>query len=81
MMFFSGCTKSFDEINVDPDALPNVPPGNMLTNVLRNTAESFGGDVDGYGTFAGYIVKIQYMDYMSGLIPTNNTYGNRWYNC
>ncbi|WP_286844352.1 MULTISPECIES: SusD/RagB family nutrient-binding outer membrane lipoprotein [Sphingobacterium] len=81
MMFFSGCTKSFDEINVDPDALPNVPPGNMLTNVLRNTAESFGGDVDGYGTFAGYIVKIQYMDYMSGLIPTNNTYGNRWYSC
>lgn len=81
MMIFSGCTKKFDEINVDPDALPDVPPVNMLTNILRNTAESFGGDVDGYGTFAGYIVKIQYMDYMGGLIPTNNTYGNRWYNC
>lgn len=75
------CTKSFDRINTDPDAFEEVPPTNMLANVLRNTGESFGGDIDGYGTFAGYIVKIQYMDYMSGLIPTNNTYGNRWYNC
>lgn len=81
MALVSGCTKKFAEINTDPDALSDVPPANMLTNVLRNTAESFGGDVDGYGTFAGYIVKIQYMDYMDGLNPTNNTYGNRWYNC
>jgi len=80
-IIFSGCTKKFAEINTDPDALPDVPPVNMLTNILRNTAESFGGDVDGYGTFAGYIVKIQYMDFLSGLTPTNNTYGNRWYNC
>jgi hypothetical protein len=81
MILFSGCTKNFEEINTDPDALASVPPNNMLINVLRNTAESYGGDVDGYGTFAGYIVKIQYMDFMAGLIPTNNTYGNRWYNC
>ncbi|GAA4777744.1 SusD/RagB family nutrient-binding outer membrane lipoprotein [Olivibacter ginsenosidimutans] len=77
----SGCTKSFDEVNTDPDALPDVPPTNMLANVIRNTGEQFGGDVDGYGTFAGYIVKIQYLDYMAGLVPTNNTYGNRWYAC
>lgn len=81
MMFMSGCTKDFAEINTNPDALVSVPPNNMLVNILRNTAESYGGDVDGYGTFAGYIVKIQYMDFMAGLIPTNNTYGNRWYNC
>jgi len=80
-LVLSGCTKSFERINTDPDALPDVPVTNMLANVLRNTASSFGGDVDGYGTFAGYIVKIQYLDYMSGLIPTNNTYGNRWYAC
>jgi hypothetical protein len=84
MMFLlaiTSCTKSFEDINTDPDALAEVPPANMLANVLRNTGESFGGDVDGYGTFAGYIVKIQYLDYMSGLVPTNNTYGNRWYAC
>src|SRR5690606_11750077 len=80
-LVLSGCTKSFERINTDPDALPDVPVTNMLANVLRNTASSFGGDVDGYGTFAGYIVTIQYLDYMSGLIPTNNTYGNRWYAC
>ena len=80
-LVLSGCTKSFERINTDPDAYPEVPVTNMLGNVLRNSAESFGGDVDGYGTFAGYIVKIQYLDYMSGLIPSNNTYGNRWYAC
>ena len=80
-LILAGCTKSFERINTDPDALPDVPVTNMLANVLRNSAASFGGDIDGYGTFAGYIVKIQYLDYMSGLIPTNNTYGNRWYAC
>lgn len=74
----ASCTKDFEKINTDPDALPDVPPQNMLTNVLRNAGEQFGGDVDGYGTFAGYIVKIQYMDNLSGLIPSNNSYGNRW---
>lgn len=77
----TSCTKSFEEVNTDPDALTKVPPTNILANVIRNTGEQFGGDVDGYGTFAGYIVKIQYMDYMAGLIPTNNTYGNRWAAC
>jgi hypothetical protein len=77
----TGCTGSFEEINTDPDALSSVPATNMLGNIIRRTAEQIGGDMDGYGTFAGYIVKIQYMDYLSGLIPTNNTFGNRWYNC
>lgn len=77
----ASCTKDFEKINTDPDALPNVPPQNMLVNVLRYSGEQFGGDVDGYGTFAGYIVKIQYPDYLSSLIPENNTYGNRWLSC
>lgn len=80
-VILSGCTKSFEEINTDPDGLLKVPFTNQLANVIRNTGEQFGGDVDGYGTFAGYIVKIQYLDYMGGLIPTNNTYGNRWAAC
>lgn len=77
----TSCTDSFEDINTDPDALATVPATNILGDVLRKTADSHGGDMDGYGTFAGYIVKIQYLDYMSGLIPSNNTYGNRWYNC
>jgi len=81
LMLLSGCTKNFEEINTNPDALNYSPPANTIVEVLRNTAVQFGGDVDGYGTFAGYIVKIQYPDFMSGLIPTNNTYGNRWYAC
>lgn len=80
-LLFANCTKSFEEVNTDPDALTEVPVANLLANVLRNTGESFGGDIDGYGTFSGYIVKIQYLDYMSGLIPTNNTFGNRWAAC
>ncbi|WP_400261202.1 SusD/RagB family nutrient-binding outer membrane lipoprotein [Sphingobacterium sp. SG20118] len=80
-LIISGCTKDFEKINTNPDALDHGPPLNILANVFRNTGQSFGGDVDGYGTFAGYIVKIQYMDYMSGLVPTNNTFGNRWYAC
>ncbi|MGV8091339.1 MAG: SusD/RagB family nutrient-binding outer membrane lipoprotein [Mangrovibacterium sp.] len=77
----TACTDSFEEINTDPDALSSVPATNLLADALRSTATQHGGDMDGYGTFAGYIVKIQYMDYLSGLIPSNNTYGNRWYNC
>lgn len=81
LALLSSCTKSFEDVNTDPDALTEPPPTNILANVIRNTGEEFGGDVSGYGTFAGYIVKIQYMDYMDGLVPTNNTYGNRWYAC
>lgn len=77
----TGCTSLFEEINTDPDALTKVPYTNMLGNVLRYSTEQFGGDIEGTGTFAGYIVKIQYLNYMGDLIPTNNTYGNRWYVC
>ncbi len=77
----TACTGPFEEINTDPDALALVPATNILADVLRTTATQHGGDMDGYGTFAGYIVKIQYMDYLNGLIPSNNTYGNRWHNC
>lgn len=81
ILLFFACTGSFDDINTDPDAYPSVPYTNMLAYVFRNTGERMGNDLDGYGTFAGYIVKIQYLDYMNGLTPDNNTYGNRWAAC
>jgi hypothetical protein len=77
----TGCISSFEDINTDPDALSAVLPTNLLANVLRRSAEQIGSDLDGYGTYAGYIVKIQYMDYLNGVVPNNNTFGNRWYNC
>ncbi len=80
-ILLTGCTGSFDEVNTDPDAFEEVPPTNILAYVLQRSAQTFGGDMDGYGTFSGYIVKIQYLDYMGGLIPSNNTYGNRWALC
>ncbi len=76
-----GCTGSFDEVNTDPDRFTQVPYTNQLADVLRSTGSTMGNEIEGYGTWAGYIVKIQYMDYMSGYIPTNNTYGNRWRLC
>lgn len=77
-LLFAGCTGDFDEINTDPDAYIRVPHTNVLARVLVNTGTNMGGDMDGFGTWAGYITKIQYLDYMSSFIPSNNTYGNRW---
>ncbi|MDD2436869.1 MAG: SusD/RagB family nutrient-binding outer membrane lipoprotein [Massilibacteroides sp.] len=73
-----GCTSSFDEINTDPDAYTSVPYTNVLANVLRRTADQFGGDLD-IGQWAGYVSAIQYLNDYNNYIPTNNTYGNRWY--
>lgn len=75
-----GCTSSFDEINTDPDAYSTVPYTNMLAYVLRITADQFGDDL-GVGQWAGYVSAIQYLNDYSGYIPTNNTYGNKWYYC
>lgn len=78
MFMITSCTGDFDEINTDPDAYPSVPHTNVLAYVLRRAAVEMGSDIGGYGTWAGYITKIQYLDYMSDFIPSNNTYGNRW---
>jgi len=80
-LLITGCTSDFDDINTDPDAFIQVPTTNNLGYVLAYTSMTMGNDLDGYGTWAGYITKIQYLDYMSGIIPTNNTFGNRWTVC
>lgn len=80
-ILFGGCTGLFEEINTNPLALNEVPPTNILASVLRSTADEFGNEKDVFGTFAGYLVKIQYPDNMSGFTPSNNSYGNKWYQC
>lgn len=79
-MLAVGCTGSFEEINTDPDAYNKVPYTNMLADVIRKTASEFGGDLD-IAQWAGYVSEIQYLNDYSGYIPSNNTYGNRWYQC
>ncbi|MBC5631233.1 SusD/RagB family nutrient-binding outer membrane lipoprotein [Parabacteroides hominis] len=77
-MFATGCTGSFEEINTDPDAYSKVPYTNMLADVLRRTADQYGGDLD-IAQWAGYVSEVQYLNNYGGYIPSNNTYGNRWY--
>jgi len=75
------CTGKFEEINTNPDALDDVPNTNVLGDIIERTADQVGNDIDGFGTYAGYIVKIQYMDNLGGVTPDNNGFGNRWANC
>lgn len=78
-LMLGGCTSNFDEINSDPDALETGAPTNMLGYALRETMTKQAG-FDATEAWAGYIVKIQYMDNYNYL-PTNNTYGNKFSNC
>ena len=77
----AGCTGDFDDINTDPDAYTTVPTTNMLGEVLARTARQFGDDLPGLSLWSGYISNRMYIDDYSGYLPTNNTYGNKWYQC
>ncbi len=80
MLTAVSCTSSFEEINTDPDAYDKVPYTNMLAYVLTQGGKQFGGDMD-LGEWCGYFSAIQYLNDYNGYIPSNNTYGNRWYHC
>ena len=80
LMLGGSCTSNFDEINTDPDALPTGSPTNMLGRVLQESISQLGPIGDATNTWAGYVVKIQYMDNFNYL-PTNNTYGNKFLCC
>lgn len=67
-MVATGCTGSFEEINTDPDAYSKVPYTNMLANVLRRTADQYGGDLD-IAQWAGYVSEVQYLNNYGGYIP------------
>lgn len=77
-LLVTGCTDLFEEINTDPDAYSSVPYTNILADVIRRTASEYGGVLD-IAQWAGYVSEIQYLNDYSGYIPSNNTYGNRWY--
>ena len=77
----SACTGKFEEINTNPNALTYSPHTNVLGNSIRSIASEVGGDMDGFGQWAGYIAKLQYPDDLGGVDPTNNSFGNRWAAC
>jgi len=77
----SSCTKNFDDINTDPDAYTGVPTTNQLGEVLTRSARQFGDNFEGVSIWAGYIVCQEYIDTYGDLLPSNNTYGNKWYQC
>ena len=78
MLAAVSCTNKFEEINTDPDAYDRVPYTNVLAYVLTQGASQFGSDMD-LGQWAGYFSAVQYLNDYNGYIPSNNTYGKRWY--
>ena len=78
LVLAAACTKDFEKINTDPDAYTTVPMTNMLAYVHSRTAVQVG-DITGPTIWAGYMCKLSYIDQYNDYIPTNNTYGNKWY--
>ncbi|MFA7116744.1 MAG: SusD/RagB family nutrient-binding outer membrane lipoprotein [Bacteroidales bacterium] len=79
----AGCTKDFDEINIDPDRADNVPPTNILSYSIRySTQELFDAwnDLNEPSTFGGQITKIQYID-ESRYKYRNSVVDNKWFYC
>ncbi len=74
-----GCTDDFEKINTDPDAFESVPYQNQLGDAIVQSMNQWGTSLD-VCQWAGYISAIQYLNNYGGYTPTNNTYGNRWYN-
>lgn len=78
-LFMTGCTSDFEEINTDPDAFASAPYTNMLGYVITQGMNQWGTSLD-VCQWAGYVSAVQYLNNYGGYTPTNNTYGNRWYN-
>ena len=78
-LFMANCTSDFEEINTDPDAFTSVPYTNQLAYVISQGMNQWGTSLD-VCQWAGYVSEVQYLNNYGGYTPTNNTYGNRWYN-
>lgn len=66
LMLVSGCTKEFEEMNVNPNAATVVPATNVFGQAMINTASIlFGERLDVYyaGTWAGHTAAIGAGDY------------------
>lgn len=74
----SACTEKFDEINTDPDAYSSAPVTNMLGYCLVNMATNWGDELSHLSDWMGY-TALAYDAPTYNILPTNNEFGNRWF--
>ena len=64
LLIFTGCTKDFDEINLNPNAPETVNPDLLLPTIMRNPIYTAVGMSWGEGNVVGqYTAKIQFTTY------------------
>lgn len=64
MLIFAGCTKDFDEINLNPNAPETVNPDLLLPTIMRGPIYTAAGMSWGEGNVVGqYTAKIQFTTY------------------
>lgn len=81
ILFASGCTDRFAEINTDPDRAKDAPATNVLAFVIRyysTTMFDAWNDLNEPSTYAGYLAKIQYIDEARYTYRTT-VVENKWY--
>ena len=65
LLIIAGCTKGWEEMNIDPNNPTDVPAENILINVQRGMSNTLG-DVwwtgNNTSSYANHISKIQYID-------------------
>lgn len=74
----TGCTGSFEEINTDPDAYSTAPITNMLAYDIEQMSVNWGDELSRLTDWAGYMVS-SYANETFNYLPTNNEFGNKWY--
>lgn len=74
----TGCTGSFEEINTDPDAYSTAPITNMLANCIQQMSNQWGDELSRLTDWSGYMVA-SYDNEKFQYYPTNNEFGNKWY--
>ncbi|HEY0177359.1 MAG TPA: SusD/RagB family nutrient-binding outer membrane lipoprotein [Pedobacter sp.] len=76
----TSCTKSFEDINTNPNSPVKAPLTNVLAYAIRDHAYQIydvWGDMNEPSTYAGHLAKIQYMDEARYNYRTN-TVENLW---
>ncbi len=65
LLILGGCTKGWEEMNIDPNGASDVPAENILINLERAMSDRLGDmwwTGNNTSSYAGHIAKIQYID-------------------
>lgn len=81
VLFSTGCTDSFGEVNTDPDRTTDAPLTNILAYTIRYTGSTLfdpWSDMNEPSTYGEHLTKIQYIDesryeFRPGVVE------NKWY--